>query len=196
MNTFMLDMANFLARLISLYSFFIWIRIFLSWINPFPREGSLTYYFALIVDPFLNLFRSKHFRVGILDLSPIFAIAVLSLVQSLLKLFSIYGTLRLGWVLSLLLQYTWSYGIQIFLMFAIIVMIVRTIAAFTGSLALSRIATLAEPLMKKVREIFFTRRLVKDTTLSVTTLIVIICVYAMLSYIFSLLITYSMRIPF
>ena len=85
MNTFMLDMANFLARLISLYSFFIWIRIFLSWINPFPREGSLTYYFALIVDPFLNLFRSKHFRVGILDLSPIFAIAVLSLVQSLLK---------------------------------------------------------------------------------------------------------------
>ena len=196
MNTFLLDMAAFFARLISLYSFFIWIRIFLSWVNPYPREGSLTYYFALIVDPFLNLFRSKHFRVGILDISPIFAIAVLSLLQSLLKLFSVYGTLRFGWILSLLLQYLWSYGIQIFLMFAIIIMIVRTIATFTGSFALSRIATLADPLMKKVRETFFSRRLVKDTTLALLTLAILIAIYGMLNFILSYLISYAMRIPF
>lgn len=196
MSTFLLDMAAFLARLISLYSFFIWIRIFLSWINPYPREGSLTYYFALIVDPFLNLFRSKHFRVGILDLSPIFAIAVLSLVQSLLRLFSIYGTLRFGWIVSLVLQYIWSYGIQVFLMFAIIIMVVRTIASFTGSFALSRMATLADPLMTKVRETFFSRRLVKDTTLALTTLAILIVLYGMLSFIFSYLASYAMRIPF
>ena len=43
MNVFLMDMADFLARVLSLYSFFIWIRIFLSWVNPFPREGSLTW---------------------------------------------------------------------------------------------------------------------------------------------------------
>ena len=196
MNVFLLDMADFLARVISLYSFFIWIRIFLSWINPFPREGSLTWYFAKLVDPFLNLFRSSRFRVGILDISPVFAIAVLSLVQSLLKLFSIYDTLRLGWVVSLLLQYVWSYGIQIFLIFAIIIMVVRTIAAFTGSFSLSRIAALADPLMKKVREVFFSRRLVKDTTLAVTSLVIMVALYISLSYLISYLVMLSMRIPF
>ena len=196
MNVFLLDIADFLARVISLYSFFIWIRIFLSWINPFPREGSLTWYFAKLVDPFLNLFRSSRFRVGILDISPVFAIAVLSLVQSLLKLFSIYGTLRLGWVVSLLLQYVWSYGIQIFLIFAIIIMVVRTIAAFTGSFSLSRIAALADPLMKKVREVFFSRRLVKDTTLAVTSLVIMVALYISLSYLISYLVMLSMRIPF
>lgn len=196
MNVFLMDMADFLARVISLYSFFIWIRIFLSWINPFPREGSLTWYFAKLVDPFLNLFRSSRFRVGILDISPIFAIAALSLAQSLLKLFSVYGTLRLGWVLSLLLQYLWSYGIQIFLVFAIIIMVVRTISTFTGSYSLSRMAALADPLMKKVREVFFSRRLVKDTTLAVTTLIIVIILYMALSYLINYLVVLTMRIPF
>lgn len=196
MNVFLMDMADFLARVLSLYSFFIWIRIFLSWVNPFPREGSLTWYFGRLVDPFLNLFRSSRFRVGILDLSPVFAIAVLSLAQSLLKLFSIYGTLRLGWVVSLLLQYVWSYGIQIFLIFAIIIMVVRTISAFSGSFALSRMATLAEPLMRKVREVFFNRRLVRDTTLAVTTLVILIVLYIVLSYLISYLAMLSMRIPF
>ena len=193
MNVFLMDMADFLARVLSLYSFFIWIRIFLSWVNPFPREGSLTWYFARLVDPFLNLFRSSRFRVGILDLSPVFAIAVLSLAQSLLKLFSIYGTLRLGWVVSLLLQ---SYGIQIFLIFAIILMVVRTISAFSGSFALSRMAALADPLMRKVREVFFNRRLVRDTTLAVTTLAILIVLYIVLSYLISYLAMLSMRIPF
>ena len=196
MNVFLMDMADFLARVLSLYSFFIWIRIFLSWVNPFPREASLTWYFARLVDPFLNLFRSSRFRVGILDLSPVFAIAVLSLAQSLLKLFSIYGTLRLGWVVSLLLQYVWSYGIQIFLIFAIIIMVVRTISAFSGSFALSRMAALADPLMRKVREVFFNRRLVRDTTLAVTTLVILIVLYIVLSYLISYLAMLSMRIPF
>ena len=196
MNVFLMDMADFLARVLSPYSFFIWIRIFLSWVNPFPRAGSLTWYFARLVDPFLNLFRSSRFRVGILDLSPVFAIAVLSLAQSLLKLFSIYGTLHLGWVVSLLLQYVWSYGIQIFLIFAIIIMVVMTISAFSGSFALSRMAALADPLMRKVREVFFNRRLVRDTTLAVTTLVILIVLYIVLSYLISYLAMLSMRIPF
>ena len=81
-------------------------------------------------------------------------------------------------------------------MFAIIIMIVRTIATFTGSFALSRIATLADPLMKKVRETFFSRRLVKDTTLALLTLAILIAIYGMLSFIISYLISYAMRIPF
>ena len=67
----MTTLALFIARLLSIYSFVIWIRILASWINPFPQPGSFTYYLARIVDPYLNTFRSRRFRAGMLDFSPI-----------------------------------------------------------------------------------------------------------------------------
>ena len=62
--------------------------------------------------------------------------------------------------------------------------------------ALSRMAALADPLMRKVREVFFNRRLVRDTTLAVTTLAILIVLYIVLSYLISYLAMLSMRIPF
>ena len=55
---FLMKAALFLSRLLALYSFIIWVRIFLSWISPYPQPGSFTYYIAKAVDPYLSLFRS------------------------------------------------------------------------------------------------------------------------------------------
>ena len=81
----MMQIAGFLARLLSLYSFLIWVRIIMSWFVPYPREGSLTWYFSRIIDPYLNLFRSRRFQVGYFDFSPLLAIGLLSVAQSLLS---------------------------------------------------------------------------------------------------------------
>lgn len=195
MHTLM-QIADFASRLISLYSFFIWVRIFLSWINPYPREGSITWYFARMVDPYLNLFRSRKFHVGILDFSPLFAIAVLSVGQSLLSIFAAYGTLRLSWCLQLLLQALWSYGVQVFLMISIIMLVIRTIGAFTHSPAFSRMSVITDPLVRKVQYLFFPKRIVKETTLCLLTLAILLLCYFGIRYIFAILITLTYRIPF
>lgn len=193
---FLYQTANFLARLISLYSFFIWIRIFLTWVNPYPRQGTITWYFAKMVDPYLNLFRSRHFRVGMLDFSPLFAIAVLQVGQSILQLFSFYGTLRLSWFLQLLISAVWSYGVSVFMMIAIMLLIFKTIASFTHSPMLSRMGMAVDPLVRKMQDLLFPRRLVKESTITLITLVVAFLCYFGLKYAFIMLSQLSMRIPF
>ena len=96
---FLMKGALFLSRLLALYSFIIWIRIFLTWINPYPQPGSFTYYIAKIVDPYLSLFRSDKARIGALDFSPVIAVGILSVIESLLNVFGIYGTVTFGIIL-------------------------------------------------------------------------------------------------
>jgi len=194
--SFLYQMADFTARLVSLYSFFIWIRILLTWINPYPREGSITWYFAKLVDPYLNLFRSKHFRVGMLDFSPLFAIAVLQIAQTLLQLFAIYGTVRLAWFLQLLLSALWSYGVSVFMLITILLLIFKVIASLTHSPAMSRLGMGADSMVRRMQALLFPRRLVKESTISIITLIVAVLCYFGLKYAFIFLTQLTYRIPF
>lgn len=194
--TIMMQIADFLARIISLYSFFIWIRILLSWINPYPRQGSLTWYFAAIVDPYLNLFRSRHFRIGMLDFSPLFAIGLLSVVQSVLNIFSYYGTLRLSWCLQLIIQAFWNYGVSVFLMITIIMLVMRLIGELSHSPAFYNMNMITDGIISKVQELFFPGRLVKRTTLSIIALVIMVLCYFACKYALGLLINLAARIPF
>lgn len=191
----MRELAAFLARLISLYSFFIWIRIILSWINPYPRQGSITWYFSRLVDPYLNLFRSRHFVVGHLNFSPLFAIGVLAVVQSLLNTYSILGTLTLGLILISILQIFWTYAVQPFLMILIILLILRVIGSLTHSYGLNRMNGVTEGLVRKVQMLFFPQRLVKESTLAIIALVISILLYFVVRNIFVLLINLCWRIP-
>ena len=190
------QIAAFLARLISLYSFLIWLRIILSWFSPYPREGSLTWYFSKIIDPYLNLFRSRKFVIGYIDFSPLFAIAVLSVAQSLLTIFASFGTLRLSLVLMVLLNAFWSYGLQLFLMILIIMLVIRLIGTLTHNPGFSRISMITESLIRKVQAPFFPRRIVKESTLAVIALIIAVLAYFACRYVIALLMNLSLRIPF
>ena len=191
----MQTLAALLSRLISLYSFFIWIRIILSWFSPYPRPYSFTWYFSRMVDPYLGIFRSRKFVIGYFDLSPLLAVAVLSVVQSVLQLFAAFGTLRVSWIVAVFLQAFWSYGLSLFFWIAIIMMILRTISAFSRGGTFSRMYNVMDPLVRKVQSLFFPRRLVKDTTLCVLTLAILIVLYFVCRYLVSMLITLAYRIP-
>ncbi|MCR5731703.1 MAG: YggT family protein [Sphaerochaetaceae bacterium] len=179
MTTNIYEIASFLAKALELYSFLIWIRILLTWINPFPKEGSLTSYFAMIVDPYLNIFRSRRLMIGMLDFSAIIGIGVIQLLQSALKIFAYYHTFRFAWFLQLCIQMVWQYCIQIFIILLIVFLVLRTLGSLFHSPSLMRAGLFAEPLLKKLQMALFPNRIVKDLLLCVIALaLAILCYFA------------------
>jgi YggT family protein len=80
------DLANYLAALVFVYTVLIVANVVLSWVRQFrPIPYNLTVrrvigFVEESTDPFLNLFRRFIPRLGPLDVSPIVAIIVLSVV--------------------------------------------------------------------------------------------------------------------
>ena len=196
----MTTLALFIARLLSIYSFVIWIRILASWINPFPQPGSFTYYLARIVDPYLNTFRSRRFRAGMLDFSPIIGIGVLSVVQSVFEIYGTYGMMSLSLIVQLFISAFWSYGVSIFFTFGFILLVIKTIASFMRnsafSMGMSRMGSFIDPVISWVRRTFFKTRFVRESTLNLISLLIFVVLYFALKYIFTVAIHLAVRIPF
>ena len=190
------QIAGFAARLISLYSFFIWIRIIMSWFNPWPREGSLTWYFAKLVDPYLNLFRSKKFVIGYFDFSPLLAVGLLAVIQSLLNIYSVFQVMTLSLVVQMMLSAFWTYALSLLLIILIILLAIRTIGAFTHSYGLSRMNAVTENIIRKVQNLFFPNRIVKETTLCIITLAIAVLAWFASRWLIGFLIALAARIPF
>lgn len=195
---FLMKGALFLSRLLALYSFIIWIRIFMTWINPYPQEGSFTYYIAKIVDPYLSLFRSDKARIGALDFSPVIAVGILSVIESILNVFGIYGTVTFGIILSQIILAFWSYGVSVFLWISIIMLIFRTIASFSSNPAfynMQRAMSFTNPIINFVQRCFGSR-IMKDRTINIISLVVALMLYFVLKRGFTILAYYALRIPF
>ncbi len=195
MHHALMSISLFFARLIEIYSFLIWIRIIVSWVRPYPRPGSFTYYMAKAVDPFLGLFRSSKARIGVLDFSPIIAIGLLSVVQTLLSVYGNYGFLTLGIILANIIIAFWSYGISIFLFFSIIMLIFKTIAAFSHNpMMYGMTAQFSDPISNMVRR-SFSKSIPKDSTVALISLAINIALYFVLKQAFIMLANLALRIP-
>ena len=191
-----MSIALFLSRLLEIYSFIIWIRIIMSWIVPYPRVGSFSYYMARIVDPYLGLFRSSKARIGMLDFSPIIAIGLLAVVQSLLTVFGVFGYLTLGIIIAQIISAFWIYGLSIFLFFTIIMLIFRVIASFSRNPGMYAISgQFSDPITEMVRKCF-TKSIPKDSTVALISLAINIALYFVLKRLFEILAALAMSIPF
>ena len=192
--------ALVLSRLISVYSFLIWIRILLSWANPYPRPGSFTYYIAAIIDPYLNLFRTSRIRMGMLDFSPVLAVGLLSVLQSVLNIYGVYGILTFGMILSLFISAFWSYALSIFLLFMIISLIIKTIASLSRSpmfYGASRVMTgISDSFVLGIRKLLFPNSIPRESTLSIISLVIMLMIYFVSRYAIVLLSNLALRIPF
>lgn len=197
--------ALILSRALQAYSIMIWIRILLSWFIRELRPGTITYYLAKIVDPYLNLFRRSGIRIGILDFSPILAFMCIGLLKSLLQYFGIYGKITVGYLLALFLQFFWSYALSFFLIIAGILLLVRVVAVILRNpntkALLMRITQAADPIVNVVRSIFraFTRKGKKPNELAVTitSFLVLFLLYFLLRWLFQYLETICItKIPF
>ncbi len=202
----LMTLSLILARTLMFYSILIWIRIMLSWFISYPQVGTFSYYIAKAVDPYLNLFRSKKARIGALDFSPIIAIGLVEVLRSILSFFGTFGRLTLGYILSLFIQAFWSYCLSLFLVLAGIMLLFKTIASFSRNpmfYAMSeRFSIAVSPITDFVRNTFFPQRkngsyrIVKESTVNLISLILVVVLYFVLSYICSFLSSYAIRLPF
>ena len=92
-------MANSLIfavnNLFNLYFFLVILRIFLSWIPNLDWEAQPWRAVREVTDIYLNLFRKIIPPFGGLDFSPIVALIVLQIIQSVI----VFGVLKLQYVL-------------------------------------------------------------------------------------------------
>jgi YggT family protein len=80
------QLLYFLELGLTFYSFALIIYIFMSWF-PGARESSFGEMLAKICEPYLEIFRKFIPPLGMIDLSPIVAIIVLSLARTGLRSF-------------------------------------------------------------------------------------------------------------
>jgi YggT family protein len=154
---------NILGGLTSLYMLVISVRIILTWFrgNEYGRPMEIL---CRITDPYLNWFRRiPGLRVGFLDLSPIVAIAVLSMLNRIFATLAYYGVITLGILLAMLLQALWS-AFHFLLLFLIVVLVLRLIAHIANVNVYNPfwriVDTISRPLLYRICRLFFGRRII------------------------------------
>lgn len=199
----LMTIANIVATLISLYSICIWLRIILTWIK-IPgqmQENSVARFLGKIVDPYLAWFKGiTSLRRSRLDLTPLVALAVLSIVQSMLRLFGAYGKLTVGLVFGLVLQTLWGYIISPILWFVIILLVIRLVFCYKrGPNTIQYIKMLDSMIgevLNWVQGLFYKNRPINDRQLVTTSLVFFVLVYFISAGFLGFAVAALAKIPF
>lgn len=158
---------NMLSGITGIYMILIFILIMLTWFSG-AQYGRPMEILSRITDGYLRWFRRfPGLQVGFLDLSPIVAMAVLSLAHNLFATLARYGHISLGMILGMLLSSLWSAG-SFILGFCIIILVLRLIAYLTNQNIVSSfwgiINTISQPILYRMNRLVFRGRLVHYRT--------------------------------
>jgi len=184
----MKQFMGLLSFLTNAYMIIIFIRIILTWFRGMGT-GGMQNMLSRITDPYLNWFRRfPVLRVGFLDLSPIVALGVLSLVNRIFSTIAFYGKITIGIILAMALQAIWG-ALSFFLGFLIIVLILRFIghlsAQNSGSNFWRIIETISQPVLNKINSILFKDRVQNFVAGIIISIVGLGLSYFILSMVFS-----------
>jgi YggT family protein len=158
---------NVLGGIAGIYTILIFIRIMLTWF-PGAQYGRAAGILSNVTDPYLNWFRRFHFlRVANMDLSPIAAIAALSVANNIFLTLARFGRITLGIILSMLCSVIWS-AVSFILNFFIIILALR-LAAYLLNRDVYHgfwrvIDRISAPILYRINRVIFGRRLVRYMT--------------------------------
>jgi len=195
----MISVIKALSSVLNIYMMIIFIRILLTWFS-WTRSGGIQDFLARITDPYLNWFRRFSFlRIGFLDLSPIVALGVLSLVIRILSTMAFYGKISLGIILALIIQAAWG-AISFILGFLIIVLIVRLIAILfrlnSDNTFWRIVETLSQPVLYRISRLIFGNRIVNMMTALIISVSALGITYLLLRFLFAFLTGMLVKMPF
>jgi len=201
-NVFM-TIASILASLLSFYSLLIWLRIVLTWIKV-PgqmQENPLAHYLGKIVDSYLSWFKGiTSLRRSRFDLTPLVALAALSVVQSMLRLYGSYGKLTVGMVFALVIQTLWSYLVSPIFWFVIILLGIRLVFCYRRSPQSIGYITMLDSMiggvLNWVQNLFYPKKAINDRQLVITSLIFFIALYVVTSLVLRFLIGFFANLSF
>jgi YggT family protein len=152
-----------LTVLLGIYSFLIVIRIILTWFSGGQFGGPIAA-LARITDPYLDWWRQRlNLRAGYLDLSPIAAMAALSVAQTACSAIAQTGRFSLGLLLAVCLSALWS-AVSFLLGFCLIVLVLRLIGYLINANMFGTfwrvIDSISKPILYRLSRIIFRNRLV------------------------------------
>jgi YggT family protein len=199
----LMSIASIVASLLSFYSLLIWLRIILTWIRVpgQTQENPLAYYIGKVVDPYLSWFRGiSSLRRSHIDLTPLVALAVLSVVQSMLRFYGAYGTITIGMVVALIIQTLWSYLLSPVFWFLIILLGFRLFFCYKRSAKTISYITMLDSLiggvLNWVQRLFYPKRTINDRQLVTTALVFFIILYIAASFAIRFLVNFFGNLSF
>jgi YggT family protein len=162
----MRTLFSILGGFTGFYSMLIFIRVLLSWFRG-PAYGKPVEILQSVTDPYLNWFRRFPLRIANFDLSPIAAMAALTVAQNIFVSLARSGRVTVGFIIALLLGVAWSV-VSFLCAFFIIILVLRAIAYFTNRNVYSSfwniIDTLSKPVLYRISRLIFGRRLLRYST--------------------------------
>jgi YggT family protein len=146
-----------LSTITNLYMLIIFIRILLTWFQGGVDYGGPIYFLAKITDPFLNWFRRFPLQAGFLDLSPILALAALSILNQIFAFLATTGRISIGIILAMTLSAVWA-ALSFVLWFGVVILALRLIGFFTNANMYGTfwriIDAIAEPIHARIDSMF------------------------------------------
>ena len=177
---FVRNVCSILASLIGIYSLIIVVRIIFSWIDNIQRANawrngyngynqqnstlsSISNFLGKLVDPYLNLFKGiTSLRRSHLDLTPLVAIIVLNLFQSIFNIVAISGRITIGVILALIVNLAWGSFFSYILFFLIVLLVIRYFIGRSNSYKAQSWLNAIDPIInspvQKVYKIFFAKK--------------------------------------
>jgi YggT family protein len=188
-----------LSGALNIFSMLIFIRIMLSW---FGGNGGLGRPFDIlcgITDPYLNYFRRfTALRAGGMDLSPVAALAVLSIVNNIVSTIARFGKITLGIILAIGLSAIWS-AASFIIGFFTIVLILRLVAYIVSADIYAPfwriIDSIASPAQFRVNRLLFGNRIVNYLTGLIASIAAFVFLWAALGIIVNLLGKFFIGLP-
>ena len=114
---------SFISAVIIIYTILCLISIFMSWV-PGAKFTSFGRFITRITDHYLNIFSGRGWlRFGNIDFSPIIAIAILSLLSSILGGITTTGVLHFGSILALIVSMLWSISSSLITIILLLILI-------------------------------------------------------------------------
>ena len=151
-----------LAAAISIYALLCTVRIILTWI-PGASYTGFGRFLSKFCDPYLKLFDRGWLRLGPIDFSPLFALAVLTLASILFQTLAGGMRVTLAAILILVIEIVWKVFASI-LLFLIVVLAIRLVVFLSGadrnSSLWAQIDASLNPLVYSITRFFTGNRLV------------------------------------
>jgi YggT family protein len=190
---------NILGGITSIYMILIFIRIIMTWFSG-ASYGRVQEVLRGVTDPYLDWFRRfPALRAGAFDLSPVAALAVLSLVNNIFITLGRYGRISVGIILGMILSALWS-AASFILGFFIVILILRLIAYLSSRNMYSPfwriVDIISQPVLYRINRIVFRNRLVNYLTGIITSVAVLLVVLILSGQLIGLAAALLRKLPF
>lgn len=199
--TTLMQLARVLASLVSIYSFLIWIRVVFTWVRIPGQmmENPVLTFLRKIVDPYLNWFSPlSGLKRSNFDLTPLAALAVLSIFQSIFRMFGTYGKLTIGMVLAMIVQTLWGYLVSPLFWFIMIILVIRLVFCYRRSpntmYYIRMLDSMDGDLLDFAQRLFFSGKAVSDRTVVWSSTIFYLVAFLAAKYLVGLLVSFLVRL--